>query len=49
MLKEIKHIAIVCNPKAGNGNAMKLMDKIVGKLQNKVIEYTTFIYDGRKI
>lgn len=37
-----KHIAIVCNPQAGNGKALEVADKIVLHLETKGISYSLF-------
>src|SRR5688500_3591141 len=37
-----KHIAIVCNPQAGNGEALRRADKIVIALKDKEITYSLF-------
>ena len=37
-----KHIAIVCNPQAGNGKALQVADKIVVHLKTKEIFYSLF-------
>ena len=37
-----KHIAIVCNPQAGNGKALEVADKIVLHLKAKGIPYSLF-------
>ena len=42
MQQEKKHIAIVCNPKAGNGKALQVADKIVKSLKEKGVAYSIF-------
>ena len=37
-----KHIAIVCNPRAGNGKALKVADEIAVHLKEKKIPYSLF-------
>lgn len=36
------HIAIVCNPQAGNGKALSVADTIVNYLKQKEITHTLF-------
>src|SRR5687768_13353945 len=36
------HIAIVCNPQAGNGKALSMADQIISYLKQKEISYTIF-------
>jgi YegS/Rv2252/BmrU family lipid kinase len=42
MSKENKHIAIVCNPQAGNGKALLVADRIAVVLKEKKIPYSLF-------
>jgi YegS/Rv2252/BmrU family lipid kinase len=42
MAGENKHIAIVCNPLAGNGKALQIADKIVLLIKNKEISFSLF-------
>ena len=42
MQEEEKHIAIVCNPQAGNGMALEVADKIVKSLKEKQVAYSIF-------
>ena len=37
-----KHVAIVCNPQAGNGKALEVADKIVKSLKEKDVAYSIF-------
>ncbi len=41
-MKKEKHIAIVCNPQAGNGKALQVADKIVKRLKEKEVAYSIF-------
>src|SRR5215216_6678516 len=36
------HIAIVCNPQAGNGRALSVADSIINYLKRKEIRYSFF-------
>jgi YegS/Rv2252/BmrU family lipid kinase len=36
------HIAIVCNPQAGNGKALSIADQIISYLKQKTIAYSVF-------
>ena len=42
MQEEKKHVAIVCNPQAGNGKALQVSDKIVKSLKEKEVAYSIF-------
>jgi len=42
MQEEKKHIAVVCNPQAGNGKALQVADKIVKSLKEKEVAYSIF-------
>ena len=42
MPKENKHIAIICNPQAGNGKALLVADRIAIVLKEKQISYSLF-------
>jgi YegS/Rv2252/BmrU family lipid kinase len=37
-----KHVAIVCNPQAGNGKALRIADKIIHCIKRKQISYSLF-------
>lgn len=52
MQQEKKHIAIVCNPQAGNGKSLQVADKIVKSLKEQGIAHSIFtaywpqVWDG---
>lgn len=49
MQNDQKHIAIVCNPKAGNGKALKLADVIAAYLKPKDLVYSIFTAHWPKV
>ena len=49
MPEEKKHIAIVCNPLAGNGKALQVADKIVLLIKKKEISFSLFTAQWPKV